>query len=77
MYHEFLSLVEGVCENRLAKGTHNITLHIGRCIEDNNQPTRVINGWLNSPSRLHIEEVRTEHAVDGGEILYLSNGTLY
>jgi len=57
-----------VCENRLAKGTHNITLHIGRCVEDKTQPTRFINGWLNSPSLLHIEEVRKRHAVDGGEI---------
>jgi len=57
-----------VCENRLAKGTHNITLHIGRCVEDRTQPTKFINGWLNSPSLLHIEEVRMSHAVDGGEI---------
>jgi len=59
--------VEGVCDNTLSKGTHILKIYIGRCIDGYySQPTRTVTGGFNSPSWLHIEEVRRDHAVDGG-----------
>jgi len=58
--------VEGICDNMLSAGTHNIRIYVGRCIDSFDQPTRTITGGFNSPSRLHIEEVRRNLVVDGG-----------
>jgi len=62
--------VEGICDNTLSKGTHSLKIYIGRCIDSYSQPTRTVTGGFNSPSRLHIEEVRRDHAVDGGENIH-------
>jgi len=58
--------VEGICDNILPKGKHTVRIYVGRCIDSFSQPTRTITGGFNSPSRLHIEEVRRGLAVDGG-----------
>jgi len=60
--------VEGICDNDLPKGTYKIGIYIGRCFRDCSQPTTTVTGGFNSPSRLHIEEVRTRHAVDRGTL---------
>jgi len=65
--------VEGICDNSLLAGNHTIGIYIGRCIDSYSQPTRTVTGGFNSPSRLHIEEVRRDHAVDGGDSELLLN----
>jgi len=67
-YIIFCDLVEGICDNQLPKGTHKIGIYLGRCRGYYSQPTKTVTGGFNSPSRLHIEEVRREHAVDGGDV---------
>jgi len=64
--------VEGICDNVLPEGTYTIRIYVGRCTADYIQPTRIITGGFNSPSRLHIEEVRRDLAVDGGIYLLLN-----
>jgi len=65
--------VEGICDDELPKGTHKIRIYVGRCNGNYGQPTRTVTGGFNSPSRLHIEEVRRDHAVDGGDSELLLN----
>ena len=56
--------VEGVCDNSLDAGVYSIEVNVGNCISHYTQPTRFISGGFNSPSRLHVTEVRTDKKVD-------------
>jgi len=59
--------VEGVCDDVLAAGPHNIEVWVGECDDPSDQPTNFVSGGFNSPSRLHIEEIRKELRLDAGE----------
>jgi len=70
-------IVEGVCTNPLLAGEHSIEIWVGECEEAPlTQPTKVVTGGFNAASRLQIEEVRTDLAVDGGEC-FSTTTTLY
>ena len=56
--------VEGICDNSLDAGVYSIEVNVGNCISHYTQPTRFISGGFNSPSRLHVTEVRTDKKVD-------------
>jgi len=53
----------------LPKGEYKIGIYIGACPLVT-QTTRVISGGFNSPSRMHIEEVRRNNALNRGESNY-------
>jgi len=58
-------LVEGICDNILPAGTYSIEIWTsGSNLYA--QPTRMLSGGFNTPSRLHVQEVRKDRAVDGG-----------
>ena len=54
----------------MEEGDHEIKIYVGACVNhvgvDNTN--RVITGGFDTPSRLHIEEVRMYQAVDAGKI---------
>lgn len=59
--------VEGVCDNSLDAGDVDIEIMIGQCYSARTNPMRLISGSLNVPSRIHVEEVRTDQKVDACE----------
>ena len=59
--------VEGICDNSLDAGVYSIEVNVGNCLSHYTQPTRFISGGFNSPSRLHVTEVRTDKKVDAGK----------
>ena len=66
LFHHYS--VEAFCLNSLGGGNHEIKIYVGTCIglgflDDTN---RVITGGLGTPSRLHVEEVRTSQSIDVG-----------
>ena len=61
--------MEGICDN-ISSGVHSIEIYIGECNLDQSESTSFISGDLHSPSRLHIEEVRTDQQVTAGEIIF-------
>jgi len=58
-------LVEGTCDNILPAGTYSIEIWTSGSTWYA-QPTRMLSGGFNTPSRLHVQEVRKDRAVDGG-----------
>ena len=65
------STVEAICTNWLEQGDHEIKVYVGACILNNsflNDKNRVITGGFDTPSRLHVEEVRTSQSIDAGKI---------
>ena len=66
------STVEAICTNSLERGDHEIKVYVGACILNNsflvNDKNRVITGGFDTPSRLHVEEVRTSQSIDAGKI---------
>lgn len=55
--------MEAICDNALTAGQHRIEMVVGDCsmnVPWRMQPVNVITGGLDSPSRLHVDEVRLE-----------------
>lgn len=61
----YLFVVEGICENALSAGSHTIEINVGGCAE-HRATAKIISGGFNTSSKLQIEEVRLDKALDGG-----------
>ena len=61
--------MEAICQNPNAAVGVNVKVEIvtGQCYYSQTEPAHFYTGW-NSPSRMHIEEVRMSKSVDAGKL---------
>ena len=72
----FHQKVEGICQDSLPAGRYEIGIHMGAVADSGlDQPTQLIAGSFDTPSRLMIEEVRLDTAVDASKLYTALNRT--
>jgi len=58
-----------VCQNDLETGVYRVEIWVGGCAILYSQPVTVTSGALNTPSYLHVQEVRAGLPVTAGQYL--------